>query len=401
MDAPPSLAGPCPPTVLKLDAKTFHRHNKKSVLVVGFHKDDASPGWSSVRESLQKLAKFTNETVSAMVQGNNDKGVSIVVSSLAKIDAARLYTQYSITRPRHQTADTVFIYMFLPETPDLPLKVQWDDGGASAYSLVSMLSEVHFRVSSFDIAFQERFVAAVTAGDSLKPLIQEARTLIESQANPDTTKNANRYLQVMQRVENMGVIWVARELNQLTMSLSAGRCGNVRSCVRAWQMKQLLLSFAAELIEESKEALANKEGSSIVQLHREYGLPTPSELATMTTRELLKLQLELEASEAQLQRDYEEYAEEIVEVMIDNAGIGPSVTKQRLHGAFVLAERGKLESIRGRMFSKYGKKVHRFLFIRKMHTTIANFYQRAELRERAARASSKLDMRDDSRGAML
>jgi hypothetical protein len=402
MDAPPSLVGACPPTVLSLDAKTFHEQNQNSVMVVGFHRDDASPGWSAARESLQKLATFTNDTVSTLVAQGKHHGVSIVVSSLAKVDAPRLYTQYSVTRPRHHhTANSVFIYMFLPRTPDLPLKVQWDDGGASAHTLVNMLSKVYYRVKSFDVAFKERFVAAVTAGDSLGPLIQEARALIETRADPDTTENANRYLRVMERIEKMGVIWVARELEQITMSLSAGRCGNLRSCLRAWQMKQLLLSFAAELVDDAKQALSDKQGSSLEQMHRDYGVPTPHELSTMTTQELMKLQLELEASEAQLQSDYEDFAEETIEMMIDDAGISPPVTKQRLREAFAHAERDKLEKIRGRMFSKYGKKVHRFLFIRKMHTKIAQFYQRAELHERGVQASSRLNMREASRGAML
>ena len=391
----------CPINVIKLDKASFHKENEENVLVVGFHPDDGTPGWSSTYSSLSSLAKFTNKTLADFNDNGKSKGVKVKVASLSKSVAPKLYTQYSVTRARFQSASNIFIFMFLPGTPDLPLKVQWNDGDASAFKLVGMISGIQFKLPSFQVALKERFTRAVTAGETLLPLIEDAKRIVEETADSSITDRANKYIIIMQRVEERGKVWLAMELNQINLSLKAGRCGSIKSCIKAWQTKNLILTFASDLIEDASNLLIKRHSDSIEKLHLEYGVPTPDQLFEMGTEELMKLSLNLESRESQLQQECEDEAEEVVDLMMDNVGIMPPVTRARLRQAHLLAEKGKLESIRGRAFAKYGKKVHKLVFIKELQIQIEAYYRRADLSERSSKATSKLALPDSNHGAML
>ena len=383
-----------PSEVIPLTRASFHEVLDNSIMIVAFYGDETTPGWLPTVVELNKLAQRVNQTFA-----NNASATvaRIVVGSLAEKNAPRLYRQYAQTT---NNKDKIFIYMFLPQTPDLPLKIAWDAGDASTFSIVQELADLEYRLDIFD-AFIDEFESCVVEKKSLQTLIGKAKALVEETEVPEVTIRGMKYLRILQNVENRGLGWIAKQLNAHKVALSAGRCGSKIKCIRGWQNKQLLKHFAGNVIDDSYANLETKEDGKLTQLHVKYDMPTPMELLNKTTAELLFLSQSLETREADLEAAYEDKGADIVDLMREMGNVSPSITRQRLREAYLRAQRNQIDKISGRYFVQYGEMVHRYLYTKEVQSRINQLYRRAEFKERGQRAMDRIATKERVTGPLM
>ena len=383
-----------PSEVIPLTRASFHEVLENSITIVAFYGDESTPGWLATSVELQTLAKLVNETFSG---NSSDTVARIVVASLAEKNAERLYRQYAQTTNNN---DKIFIYMFLPQTPDLPLKITWSAGKASSFAVVQELAGLEYRLALFD-SFIEEFENLIIEKKSLKPLLEKAKKLLETTESPETTLRGMKYLRIVQNVEEKGIGWIAKQIEAHKLALSAGRCGSKRKCIRGWQNKQLLVHFAGNVIDDAYADLENKEEGTISRLHHTYDIPTPVELLNKTTTELLLLKQSLRTRENDLQLAYEDKGADIIDLMREMGNISPSITKQRLREAYLRAQRNQIEKVSGKYFVQYAEMVHRFLFTKEIQGRIDQLFERANTRERGERARDRLATKEFATGPLM
>jgi hypothetical protein len=385
-----------PSEVIPLTRSMFHEVLDTSIMVVAFYGDDSTPGWLATKNELKSLAQQVNETFSK----NTSRTVArIVIASLAEKTAPRLYRQYAQTT---NNKEKVFIYMFLPETPDIPLKISWypNGGDASTFAVVKELESLDYRLELFD-NFREKFEYSVLNKMSLKPLIIKTKALIEETQIPENALRGMKYLRILQNVETKGLAWIATQLDAHKVALSAGRCGFKAQCIKGWKNQQLLKHFAVNVIDDAYAEAETKETGKITKLHRKYDLPTPLELLNKTSNELALLSNSLEIRKADLQNVFEDKGDDVVDLMEQMANVEPAVTRQRLRETYLLVQRDQLEKISGKYFMQYGEMVHQYLFTKKIQVRINHLIDRAVVKERGERALNRITTKVTKVGPLM
>ena len=376
-----------PASSVQLSRASFHDYLNESVMIVGFHGDESTPGWLDSAKSLNILASRIHQEFAGSYNSSTNTTISrVIVGTLSEKNAPRLYRQYAQTT---HNKDTIFTYMFLPQSPDLPLKVSWDKEASSLHAIIIELKKLNYQVVELD-EMKEELEKLVVAKESLEPLITQTQALLETMESPDSTVRGMKYLRILRGIQMHGLTWLAKQMDSHSIGLSGGRCGSKVNCVKGWQNKQLLKHFAGRLLDDSRAELESVRGGRVTTLHAKYGLPSPNEMMNYTTSSLLLLSQKLEGEEDDLEAAYLEKGEDIVDQMKEMGNIAPAVTNQRLRETYLLAEREEVERISGKFYIEYGTLVHQCLFTKKLQARIQQLYERAELRERGERARDKM-----------
>ena len=386
-----------PTETIILNRTTFHDTMDNSIMIVGFHGAVDTPGWLATHSALDGLAQRINTTFSTNM--SETIFARIVVASLSEESAPRLYRQYAQTT---NNKDKIFIYMFLPHTPDIPLKIAWDEQAASSFAVVQELKALEYRLDVFD-QLQIEFETRIVQKETLKPLIKKAQQLLEDMENPIFTVRGMKYLRIMNNVESRGLSWLTKQQDMHTLALSAGRCGSKAKCIKGWQNQQLLTHFAGNMLDDARAVEEEIEGGKLTLLHAKYDIPTPGLMLNLSTSELLLLSHTLETREDDLETAFNEKGEDIVDQMREMGNIAPAISRQRLREAYLRSQRGQNEKINGRYFVEYGEMVHKYLYTKRMQTRINHLYSRAEIRERGERAKDIVasSMKKQERGPLM
>ena len=385
-----------PSETIKLNRTSFHDTLDDSIIIVGFYGSVDTPGWLATHDSLSRLAQRINHTFSS---NTSNTVARVVVASVSEKDAPRLYRQYAQTT---NNKDKIFIYMFLPQVPDIPLKISWDAEAASSHAVVMELKRLEYRLQEFDL-LQAEFESLVINKKSLKPLIVKAKDMLEEMEIPELTIRGVKYLRILNNIQNRGIVWLAKQEELHKNALSSGRCGTKTNCVKGWQNRQLLTHFAGNLLDDAHAIKEEQEGGYVTTMHAKYDIPTPGAMLNLSTTELLFLSEKLESREDDLEAAFTEKGEDIVDQMKEMGNVAPAVTRQRLREAFLRAQRGQSEKIFGKYFVEYGDLVHQYLYTKRMQTRINQLYARAEIKERGERAKDIIasSMRKETRGPLM